>query len=99
MQTADCRLGLKCRLRYKIEKKTLNNNDHNLVFLARETEHPQQTIVLTKTAGHQPGSGHCCQRSWYKIGLDPGLSLSLHFRPSLQSAFFADRFLKGALKI
>ena len=31
--------------------KTLNNNDHNQVFWARETEHPQQTIVLTKTAG------------------------------------------------
>ena len=43
--------------------KTLNNNDHNQVFWARETEHPQQTIVLTKTAGQQPGSGHCCLRS------------------------------------
>ena len=29
--------------------KTVNNNDHNQVFWARETEHPQQTIVLTKT--------------------------------------------------
>ena len=35
-------------------RKTLNNNDHNQVFWARETEHPQQTIVLTKTAGQQP---------------------------------------------
>ena len=35
-------------------RKTLNNNDHNQVFWARETEHPQQTIVLMKTAGQQP---------------------------------------------
>ena len=40
-------------------RKTLNNNDHNQVFWARETKHPQQTIVLMKTAGQQPGSGHC----------------------------------------
>ena len=26
------------------------------------SEHPQQTIVLRKTAGQQPGSGHCCVR-------------------------------------
>ena len=31
--------------------KALNNNDHNQVFWARETEHLQETIVLTKTAG------------------------------------------------
>ena len=31
-----------------------NNNDHNQVFWARETQHLQQTIVLTKTAGQQP---------------------------------------------
>ena len=43
--------------------KTLNNNDRNKVFWARENEHPQQTIVLTKIAGQQPGSGHCCLRS------------------------------------
>ena len=36
------------------KRKTLNNNDHNQVFWARETEHPQLTIVLTKTAGQQP---------------------------------------------
>ena len=46
-----------------LKGKTLNNNDHNQVFWARETEHPQQTIVLTKTAGQQPGSGHCSLRS------------------------------------
>ena len=39
-----------------ILRKTLNNNDHNQAFWVRETEHPQQTIVLTKTAGQQPGS-------------------------------------------
>ena len=47
----------------KNNRKTLNNNDHNQVFWARKTEHPQQTIVSTKTAGQQPGSGHCCLRS------------------------------------
>ena len=36
----------------RLSRKTLNNNDHNQVFWARETEHPQQTIFfLTKTAG------------------------------------------------
>ena len=51
MQTADCRLGLKCRV-------------------------------------------------WYKIGLGPGLGLglSLHFTPSLQSAFYTDRFTYVYLK-
>ena len=44
-------------------RKTLNNNDHNQVFWARGTEHPKQTIVLTKTTGQQPASGHCCLRS------------------------------------
>ena len=34
-----------------------------LSLRARETEHPQQTVVLTKTAGQQPGSGHFCLRS------------------------------------
>ena len=43
--------------------KTFNSNDHNQVFWARETEHPQQTIVLTKTAGQQPGPAHCCLSS------------------------------------
>ena len=32
-------------------------------FWACKNEHPQQTIVLTNTAGQQPGSGHCCLRS------------------------------------
>ena len=31
--------------------------------LAPRNEHPHQTIVLTRTAGQQPGSGHCCPRS------------------------------------
>ena len=47
----------------KTDRKTLNNNDHNQVFWARETEHPQQTVVLRTTAGQQPGSGQCCLRS------------------------------------
>ena len=29
----------------------------------RCVEHPQQTTVLTKTAGQLPGSGHCCLRA------------------------------------
>ena len=29
---------------------------------ARETEHPNQTLVLTKTAGRQAGWGHCYLR-------------------------------------
>ena len=33
----------------QIWRKPLNNNDHNQVFWARETEHPQQTIVLVGT--------------------------------------------------
>jgi len=39
-----------------------NNNGQNLFFWACKTEHQQQivqqTIVLTKTAGQQPSSGH-----------------------------------------
>ena len=34
-----------------------------MVFWASKTEHPHQTIVLTKTTGQQTGSGHCCLRS------------------------------------
>ena len=58
----DCR-HVRCKPLGLFRWKTLNKNDHNQVFWARETEHPQQTIVLTKTAGQQPGSGHCCLRS------------------------------------
>ena len=45
--------------------KTLNNNEQNLFFQiwACTNEHRQQTIVLTKTTGQQPGSGHCYLRS------------------------------------
>ena len=35
--------------------ETLNNNGQNRFFWACKNEHPQQTIVLTKTAGQQPG--------------------------------------------
>ena len=56
------RMNIKER-RPSIKRKALNNNDHNQVFWARETEHPQQTIFLTKTAGH------CCLRSSPPIGL------------------------------
>ena len=35
----------------------------NQVFWARKNELSHQTTVLTKTAGQQPGSGHCCLRS------------------------------------
>ena len=31
---------------------------------ARETEHRTQTLVSTKTAGRQPGWGHCYLRSY-----------------------------------
>ena len=44
--------------RWAIWGKSLNNNRQNLFFWACKTEHPQQTIVLRKTAGQQPGSGH-----------------------------------------
>ena len=39
------------------EKGEKPSNDHNQAFWAREIEHPQQTIVLTKTAGQQPEKG------------------------------------------
>ena len=42
--------------RKRTRGKNLNNNDHNQVFWARETEHHWQTIVLTKTASQQPDS-------------------------------------------
>ena len=38
------------------------------VLWARETEHPTQTLVFIKTAGRQPGWGHC-----YKIVSKVGL--------------------------
>ena len=38
-------------------RKSLNNNEQNQFFWACKNEHPQQIIVLTKTAGQQPGSG------------------------------------------
>ena len=39
-------------------RKSWNNNGQNQFFWACKNEHLQQTIVLTKTAGHQSGSGH-----------------------------------------
>ena len=32
-------------------RKSLNKNDRDQVLWARETEHPTQTLVFTKTAG------------------------------------------------
>ena len=45
------------------QRKSLNNNDRDQILWARETEHPTQTLVFTKTAGRQPGWGHCYLRS------------------------------------
>ena len=39
----------------------LSNNGQNQLFWACK-KHPQQTIVLTKSAGQQPGSDHCYLR-------------------------------------
>ena len=36
-------------------RKSLNNNDRDQDLGARETGHPTQTLVFTKTAGRQPG--------------------------------------------
>lgn len=40
-------------------RKALNKNDKNQVFWAGESELPQQTMVLTKSADQQPGVGRC----------------------------------------
>ena len=45
------------------ERKPFNNNDRNQVLWASETEHPTQALTFTKTAGCQPGWGHCYVRS------------------------------------
>ena len=90
--------------------RTLNNNDHNLVFWARETEHPQQTIVWTKTDGHQPGSGLCCLRSSVKFIfnrghkglvciLTVGFRLSLHCPSSHAIATASFPFLSKHLRM
>ena len=34
-----------------IPRNSLNKNDRDQVLWARETEHPTQTLVFTKTAG------------------------------------------------
>ena len=34
-------------------------NDRDQVLWARETGHPDRILVFNKTAGHQPGWGHC----------------------------------------
>ena len=49
--------------RRRVSRKSLNNNDRDQILWARETEHPTQTLVFTKTAGRQPGWGHCYLRS------------------------------------
>ena len=48
---------------FSFSRKSLNNNDRDQILWARETEHPTQTLVFTKTAGRQPGWGHCYLRS------------------------------------
>lgn len=40
-------------------RKALNKIDKNQVFWAGESEHAQQTMVLTKSACQQPGLGRC----------------------------------------
>jgi len=44
-------------------RKSFNNNDRDQVLRARETEHLTQAPTFTKTAGRQPGWGHCYLRS------------------------------------
>ena len=44
-------------------RKPFYNNDRNQVLWASETEHPTQALTFTKTAGRQPGWGHCYVRS------------------------------------
>lgn len=39
-------------------------NDLNQIFWACMNEHPQQTIILTKTACQQASSGHCYSYSY-----------------------------------
>ena len=46
-----------------VPRKSLNNNNRDQVLWACETEHPSQTLVFTKTAGRQPGLGHCYLKS------------------------------------
>ena len=50
-----------CRLE-RYQQNPSNHNDRDQVLWARETEHPNQTLVLTKTAGRQAGWGHCYLR-------------------------------------
>ena len=44
-------------------QKSFNNKDRDQVLWAHETEHPTQALTFTKTAGRQPGWGHCYLRS------------------------------------
>ena len=55
------------------KRKSLNNNDLDQVFWARETEPPTQTLVFTKTAGRQPGWGYFYLRSSREKGKRPFL--------------------------
>ena len=52
------RIKLWCFRSGVLKGKSLNNSDRDQVLWARETEHPSQTFVFTKTAGRQPGWRH-----------------------------------------
>ena len=65
-------------------RKSLHNNDKDLVLWARETEHPNQTVLFTKAAGRQPGWSHCYLRSSQKHGLF--CSLVIHILLPLKSS-------------
>ena len=57
------KVGSWTSLRWRERRKSLNKNVWDQVLWARETEHPTQTLVFTKTAGRRPGWGHCYLRS------------------------------------
>ena len=54
------------------KRKSLNKNDLDQVFWARETEPPTKTLVFTKTGGRQPGWGYCYLRSSREKGAETG---------------------------
>ena len=59
-----------------VSRKSLNNNDRDQVLWGRDTERPTQTLVFTKSAGRQPGWGHCYLRS----SQSPALGFSMRPR-------------------
>ena len=59
-----------------VSRKSLNNNDRDQVLWGRDTECPTQTLVFTKSAGRQPGWGHCYLRS----SQSPALGFSMRPR-------------------